>query len=79
MHRIELETACGCPVAIPVNLIRRKCRVCGHPLCWHEKIGGRSLDGACVAQVSVRWGILESPNLSVARGWTRAAPLVLAL
>jgi hypothetical protein len=27
-----------------LNLFRKKCPQCGHPMAWHERIGGRLAD-----------------------------------
>lgn len=32
------------PLAVPANMLKKKCRVCGHPLSWHEKMDGRFAD-----------------------------------
>ena len=32
------------PLTGTVNLMRKKCRRCGHPLAWHKFIDGRFVD-----------------------------------
>lgn len=32
------------PITGSINMMRKKCRVCGHPLSWHEKVNGRFAD-----------------------------------
>jgi hypothetical protein len=36
--------ALASPISAPARMMKKKCRVCGHPLNWHEKLDGRFAD-----------------------------------